>query len=67
MNSSRWVLWQREKGCKTNWSLRIGRYKHKEAAHDAIAGLLSGGSNKDFLALPEGREPQDNLQAKGRQ
>jgi hypothetical protein len=58
------VLWHKEKGSKANWSIRIGRYKNKQAAQDAIAGLLAEHSNKHFLALPEGKEPQENLQVK---
>lgn len=64
MSNGRWVLWQKEKAGKSLWSLRIGRYKNKEAAEDAIASLLGEHPNVNLMPLPEGREPQDNVRAR---
>lgn len=57
MRKARFVLWKRPKGWDGDWTFRPGRYESKEAALDAIRNL---DPSYDWMALMEGKIPQDN-------
>lgn len=58
----RYVVWFRAEGSTNEWAPRLGRYKNKEAAIDAIKNIAVPGYT--YIHVPEHTDPNRRSRVK---